>query len=59
MRQTLILCERCQSEGRLLTNDGGPDDVDHGECPDCEGSGSVLVECEPVTLEDLNNSEAA
>ena len=48
-RPILILCERCQSEGRLLTNNGGPDDVDHGECPECEGTGSVLIESERVT----------
>lgn len=35
----LVNCEACQSEGRILTNDGGPDDKDHGVCPVCNGAG--------------------
>lgn len=53
--QTMTLfinCEACQTEGRILTNDGGPDDVDHGVCPECNGECVVEVETEPVTLED-------
>jgi len=39
-----INCETCQTEGRILTNDGGPDDVDHGICPACNGERVVEVE---------------
>lgn len=49
-----VNCETCRTEGRILTNDGGPDDVDHGECPDCKGQRVVEVETKPITLEDLN-----
>lgn len=45
-RPILVLCEACQSEGRILTSDGGPYDTDHGECPVCKGRGDVLIETE-------------
>lgn len=45
-RPILILCESCQSEGRLYTSDGGPDEKDMGECPDCEGTGKRLIDSE-------------
>lgn len=54
-RPILILCEACQSEGRILTSDGGPYDTDNGECPICKGRGDLLIECEPITMEDLEN----
>lgn len=38
-RTILVPCETCQSEGRILTSDGGPYDTDHGECPACKGRG--------------------
>ncbi len=47
-----INCDVCQTEGRILTNDGGPDDVDHGICPDCDGDRMVEVEtqhCGPLS----------
>ena len=49
-----INCEVCQTEGRILTNDGGPDDVDHGACPECNGTRVVEVETQPITLADLS-----
>jgi hypothetical protein len=49
-----VNCEVCQTEGRILTNDGGPDDVDHGVCPECNGARVVEVETQSVTMEDLN-----
>lgn len=52
-RPVLVLCETCQSEGRILTSNGGPYEIDNGECPACKGSGTVLVEAEPITMEDL------
>lgn len=52
-RPILILCDRCQSEGRLLTQGSQVwDEIDNGECPDCDGTGRLLVEAEPVTLKD-------
>jgi len=54
-RPILVLCEACQSEGRIYTNDGGPYEIDNGECPVCKGRGEVFVECEPITMEDLEN----
>lgn len=52
VRPVLVLCEVCQSEGRILRSNGGPDDIDHGECPECKGSGFALVDSEPMSLED-------
>lgn len=58
----LVLCETCGSEGRLYY-DGGvrlmwyglePVEIDGGECPECEGSGQLLVEVFPIELEDLD-----
>ena len=53
-----ILCETCQSEGRILRSNGGPDDIDCGECPNCQGAGVVLIEVRPIALEDLDNIAA-
>lgn len=50
---TLQLCECCQSEGRIYRSNGGPDEIDCGECPICEGTGMALVETEPVTEEEI------
>jgi len=49
----LVLCETCGSEGRILTCNGGPDEVDHGECPICHGTGEELIAVEPIDMEDL------
>jgi hypothetical protein len=50
-----VNCEVCGTEGRLLTNDGGPDDVDHGPCPICNGDRVVEVETLPVDMDDIEN----
>lgn len=56
-RPLLVLCEACGSEGRILTANGNdPDHTDLGECPWCSGTGGELVECEPITLEDLEDA---
>jgi hypothetical protein len=55
MSTRFINCEACQTEGRILTNDGGPDDVDHGVCPECNGQRMVEVETEPITLGDVSS----
>lgn len=49
MRARFINCKICQTEGRILTNDGGPDDVDHGPCPYCSGARVVEVETQPCS----------
>lgn len=49
----VVLCETCGSEGRLLTNDGGPYDTDWGPCPWCESTGGEVIETQPITLEDF------
>lgn len=51
----LVLCDNCQSEGRILTCDGGPDEEDHGCCPICEGNGQLLVDGEPIDMDDLES----
>jgi hypothetical protein len=51
--ERVVPCEACQSEGRILTSDGGPDETDHGACPHCEGTGGEIIETQPVELEDL------
>lgn len=56
-RPLMVLCEACSSEGRLLTANGNdPYSTDHGPCPHCEGTGTALVECEPIKLDDLDGS---
>lgn len=49
----IVLCEHCQSEGRILRSNGGPDDIDCGECPVCEGTGSEIIEVQPIEMEDM------
>ena len=53
-RFIFIVCDACSTEGRLLTNDGGPYDVDHGPCPFCNGEKVVEVEAYPIEMEDLD-----
>ncbi len=50
----VVNCDACQTEGRILTNDGGPDDVDHGVCPACNGERVFWVDALPIGLEDLD-----
>lgn len=54
--QVLVLCENCQSEGRIITMNGNDPDSerDHGPCPVCDGIGTVFVGAEPITLDDLD-----
>jgi len=54
-----INCEICQTEGRILTNDGGPDDVDHGVCPACNGERVVEVKTRVLTPEDIEAMDEA
>ena len=57
MRTRFINCDLCQTEGRILRNSGGPDDVDYGLCPACLGTREVEVDCERVTLADLESGD--
>lgn len=52
-----INCEVCQTEGRILRSNGGPDEIDYGVCPACNGKREILVEVEAVTIYDLENAE--
>lgn len=51
-----ITCECCGGEGRDLRSDGGPDDIDNGECFACEGTGTALIEVEPIEMEDIDHA---
>jgi DnaJ-class molecular chaperone len=52
-----ILCETCGSEGRIyrqhVTNPY--EECDHGECPDCRGTGKVEIEVCPVAMTEPSN----
>lgn len=54
----LVLCEHCGSEGRIIrTRSGHPNDpetIDCGPCPECGGTGRMLIEVSPIELEDLD-----
>ncbi|WP_282522281.1 hypothetical protein [Bradyrhizobium sp. Arg816] len=45
-----INCEVCQTEGRIYTSNGGPDEIDNGPCPACNGECVVEVETKPCGL---------
>lgn len=52
---SLVLCERCSSEGRLISQGRNAwDEIDNGECPDCNGTGRHLVNTEPLTAQDIH-----
>jgi hypothetical protein len=53
METRFLPCRGCGSEGRILTSNGGPDEIDHGPCPACDGTGAEEIKVEPVTLEDM------
>jgi hypothetical protein len=48
------LCPTCGSEGVLIfARNNDPDNERYEECPECEGGCLVLVEVEPIDLDDL------
>jgi hypothetical protein len=59
----IIPCTHCGSEGRLyvrcIAYEPGCGHAhswgerDDGECPVCHGTGSEIIETEPITMEDL------
>jgi hypothetical protein len=48
-----VLCETCGSEGRIYRQHAcNPyEEADHGECPECRGTGLALIEVCPVDME--------
>lgn len=53
----IILCRTCESEGRtLMAWPGQYNPVDCGPCPVCEGTGSEIIEVEPIKMEDLDDT---
>lgn len=50
----VVLCDACGSEGRVLRSNGGPYDIDCGECPECRGVGSVIIETQSIEISDLD-----
>lgn len=51
----IVPCEYCGSEGRIYVGHGNdPHPRDDGPCPACEGTGSEIIETEPVALDDLD-----
>ena len=53
METRFINCEVCQTEGRIYTSSGGPDEIDNGPCPACSGKCVVEVETQPIEMKDL------
>lgn len=55
----IIPCPHCGSEGRLYRETSLRDEygnvMEHIEdCPTCEGTGGMIIEAEPITMEDLD-----
>lgn len=59
----IVPCDVCGTEGRIYEactiydRDAGghiPDQRDIGPCAECEGTGGMLIEVEPIELEDLD-----
>lgn len=48
----IVPCDYCQAEGRIYRGQY-EDERDCGECPVCEGTGSEIIEAEPIEMEDL------
>lgn len=58
-RTILIPCEVCQREGRILRASAvNPyEEVDCGQCPECDGTAYVTAKASPVTMDDMQNGE--
>ena len=54
----IVACEACGTEGRVLRSNGGPDDIDCGECPYCEGTGGEIITTQPIEMADLDGEGA-
>ncbi len=54
----LVLCEACGSEGRIYRgHSNDPEPRDCGPCEVCNGTGKAEVECEPITIDDLDRED--
>lgn len=51
-----VPCDTCGQEGRIYRQHviDPYNEIDHGECPDCRGTGSIEVPVVPVGLADLS-----
>jgi hypothetical protein len=54
----IVACEACGTEGRVLQSNGGPDDIDCGECPYCDGTGGEIITTQPIEMADLDSEGA-
>ena len=63
--ELLTVCENCDGAGEFVSQhitgydprDGSPLGwEDQYPCPDCDGTGRVLTEVEPITLDDLEEA---
>lgn len=53
----IILCEHCGSEGRIYSgHPNDPNPRDEGPCQVCHGTGSEIIETEPIEIEDLDQA---
>ena len=53
----IIGCERCGTEGRdLRGHPNDPDPTDYGPCPACDGERAVVIEVEPIEMEELDRA---
>jgi Zn finger protein HypA/HybF involved in hydrogenase expression len=53
----IMLCPTCGSEGVLIYARGNDPDSEREEiCPECEGARVVMVEVEPIELDDLEDA---
>ena len=59
----IVPCDACGTEGRIYrTRSGHPNDpdwIDLGPCDVCAGTGGMMIEVEPITLEDLDGRSHA
>jgi hypothetical protein len=60
--ERIVLCETCQSEGRIYREScirhagayGAPEEVDEGQCEVCEGTGGEIVITHLIEEEDFD-----
>lgn len=52
----ILTCPTCGGEKRDLRSNGGPNDIDCGECPECEGAGAIQVAVKPIAIKDLESA---
>jgi DnaJ-class molecular chaperone len=51
--ETIVVCEACGGEGRILiVMPGESDPEDHGPCDYCQGTGREVIKTQPIDIED-------